>query len=391
MGYSTPYIILNIILIILSILPYLLKKESSHKQVAFLSMVVFVVFFSFRGYVQTDTLNYYDLFLRLPNISEGFSSEPNYDKGFLIYMAFIKLFGLNYNHFIFISSIIDLILLTILFRHYFSYKYYAFFLYLFLIFTGLEYEFNLMRNIKSVLLFLISVRYIYSRDFWSFITLNLIGLSFHWTSIVFFPLYFFLHKELSLKSMSIYFVIGVLIYFMMPYLLTHFLQTISKLFPGYSLTDRIGTYLELTKFSIGKKFSPIDLALIIWYFIILLSYNKIKNSSVETICFLNLFVLYFLFSCMSSGMIIFRQRVAVLFEPSCWLLFIWLIKSQKSFNKILCFSLVVLYGMLLCYRKTNNDKLYYYDNFILSEKVISIEERGEIYKKIKLDISKTNN
>ena len=203
MGYSTPYIILNIVLLILSVLSFILKKNFSHKILAFLSMIVFVVFFSFRGYVQTDTLNYFELFVSLPNILDGVPYNPSYDTGFVLYMSLIKSLGFNYNHFIAISSFIDLILLTILFRRYFSYKYYALYLYLFLIFTGIEYEFNLMRNIKAVLLFFLSIKYIDSRQFGKFLILNLIAISFHWSSIIFFPLYFILHKEFSLRSLCI--------------------------------------------------------------------------------------------------------------------------------------------------------------------------------------------
>lgn len=385
MGYSTPYIVLNIIFLILSVLSFTFKTNSSHRILAYVSMLVFVVFFGFRGYVQTDTLNYFELFESLPSIFKEIPSNPHFDKGFLLYMAIIKTLGFNYIQFIFISSVIDLILLTILFRQYFSYKYYALFFYLFLIFTGLEYEFNLMRNIKSMLLFFISIKYIYSREFVKFLILNLIGLSFHWSTIVFFPLYFFLHKEMSSRTFCMIFVIGILIFLTMPYLLTSTLQSISANVQGYKFAEKISIYTEMEKFVIGKKFSPMDMALMMWYAVVSISYNKIKKTSSYTICFLNLFVLYFLFSCMSSGMILFRQRVAVLFEPACWLLFIWLLKSQKNLNKILIFSLIAVYGMLLSFIRTRNDIFFKYDNFILYEKVTPIEERFIIHENYKLE------
>ncbi len=384
MGYSTPYIVLNIILLILSVASFLSKRESTHKQIALLSMIVFVVFFCFRGYVQTDTINYFSLFDRLPSIFKGISRDPDYDTGFLVYMGIIKSLGFNYDKFIAISSVIDLILLTILFRRYFSYKYYALYLYLFLIFTGIEYEFNLMRNIKAVLLFLLSIKYIYSREFGKFFILNLIALSFHWTSVLFFPLYFILHKEFSLRSLYILFFVGLLIYILVPYLLNPTLRLISEIVPNDRLAYKINAYLKLSMFTIGKSFSLIDLALMIWYILILVSYNKIKCLSPQTICFINLFVLYFLFSCMGSAMILFRQRVAVLFEPSCWLLFIWMIQSQRYNSKIILYSIIIMYGMLLGYRRTRNDILYEYDNFLLNEKVIPMKERIQRHNEIVL-------
>lgn len=385
MGYSTPYIILNVILLVLAVLSFTLKTKLSHKILACISMIVFVVFFCFRGYVQTDTVNYYELFERLPNIFSGIPDEDHFDKGFVVYMGIIKSLGFNYNQFIIISSFIDLILLTVLFRQYFSYKYYALYFYLFIIFTGLEYEFNLMRNIKSVLLFFISIKYVYSREFLKFLVLNLIGLSFHWSSIIFIPLYFFIHKELSLKSSCLIFVIGILIFLIMPYLLTSVMQFITDNLQGYSMVDRMGAYLDRNMFVVGKKFSPIDLALMLWYILILITYNQIKKTSSHTICFINLFIIYFLISCMSSGMILFRQRVAILFEPACWLLFIWLLQSQKNLNKVFVFSIIAMYGMILSFIRTRNDIFYQYDNFLLYENVISIEKKMIIHETYKLE------
>lgn len=390
MGFSTPYIILNIIFIILSVLSFACKTKLSQKILTMLSMIVFVVFFCFRGYVQTDTINYYALFERLPGILSGIADEPHFDKGFIVYMEIIKSLGFNYDQFIIISTFIDLILLTILFRQYFSYKYYALFFYLFLMFTGLEYEFNLMRNIKATLLFLISIKYIYSRNFIKFLILNLLALSFHWSSILYFPLYFILHKEISLKSYCVLFLVGILIYVLMPYVLHALLQIFTTVFEGYMFTEKIDDYLNLDMFSVGKQFSLMDIALMIWYVLILITYNQIKRTSPHVICFINLFALYFLFSCMGSGMILFRQRVAILFEPSCWLLFIWLIKSQRYTNKVILFSVIVLYGMFLTYRRTKNDTMYQYDNFLLSEKVISMEERIAAHDKVVIERKKSH-
>jgi hypothetical protein len=176
----------------------------------------------------------------------------------------------------------------------------------------------------------------------------------------------------------------------MPYVLHALLQIFTTIFEGYMFTEKIDDYLNLDMFSAGKQFSLMDIALMIWYVLILITYNQIKRTSPHVICFINLFALYFLFSCMGSGMILFRQRVAILFEPSCWLLFIWLIKSQRYTNKVILFSVIVLYGMFLTYRRTKNDTMYQYDNFLLSEKVISMEERIAAHDKVVIERKKSH-
>jgi hypothetical protein len=166
--------------------------------------------------------------------------------------------------------------------------------------------------------------------------------------------------------------------------LKFFLKAIASLFDNFTFAAKSLTYLELKAYSVGKAFSFLDLALIIFYFIITLSYSKTINKYPESICFFNLFILYFFAVCMSSAMIIFRQRISLLFIPACWFVFVWLIMAEKKRIKLTLFAILVFYGVFLIYRLTSNDILYQYDNYLLSEKVIPRKERVEIYHKEKL-------
>lgn len=379
MGYSTPYITFMLILIFLSILSFISNDKKTHHFLSLITGAVFIVFIGCRGYVQTDTLVYSSLYDTIDSFSSLRYVASKVDSGYVLYMWIIKYLGFSYQYFVLISTIIDLILLIIIFRYYFSYKYFPLFIIVFISFSGLGYEINLFRNVKSILLFLISIRYIQNRELSKFMIINLIGLSFHWSSILFFPLYFVLNRKLSLKSFFTCFFIGVLIYILSPIFLKIFLSLIGNMFAGFTFAAKLQSYIEIGTYSVGKTFSFLDFSLIIFYFIIAVSYNKTINKYPESICFFNLFIFYFFAVCMSSAMIIFRQRIALLFVPTCWFLFIWIIMAERRVIKFLIFTILSSYSLLLLYRQTRADIFYQYDNYLLSEKVISLEDRLEVY------------
>ena len=79
---------------------------------------------------------------------------------------------------------------------------------LFLGFSLIILETDLFRNIKSLLLFLISLKYIVEQKPTKFFILNVIGLTMHWSSLFMLPMYFILKKQISLKAFIITFIIG---------------------------------------------------------------------------------------------------------------------------------------------------------------------------------------
>lgn len=66
---------------------------------------------------------------------------------------------------------------------------------LFLAMGGLVMSVNLMRNTIAILIFLNALDYLEKRKPLPYFSLCLLALSFHMSSLVFFPLYFFLHKN----------------------------------------------------------------------------------------------------------------------------------------------------------------------------------------------------
>ena len=110
------------------------------------------------------------------------------------------------------STIINAVLLNVFFKRYLSAKYYALGFILFIAFYGLTLEVDLMRNIKALLIFLIALRFVEERKPIQYFLLISLAFFFHWSALFFIPLYFFLHKPISLRTFIVVLVIGNLIF-----------------------------------------------------------------------------------------------------------------------------------------------------------------------------------
>jgi hypothetical protein len=64
-------------------------------------------------------------------------------------------------------------------------------------YNGLTIEFNLYRNAKAMDLFLLSLPYLERRKMGRYMLLNLLGTTFHLSSVIYLPLYFLLNRRLG--------------------------------------------------------------------------------------------------------------------------------------------------------------------------------------------------
>ena len=173
-------------------------EEKSRKYINFLVVVMYVFFFGFRGFVGFDWVNYYPFFKDIDKLSDFKFATISNDVGFSVFASFIKTENPDYNFFILINTLVSVVLLHYFFKRYLPIRYYAFAFALFVAIGGIILELNLMRNVKGYLLFLLSIIYIEKRKPLPFFLLNLLGFLFHWSSLIFFPLYFFIHKKINI-------------------------------------------------------------------------------------------------------------------------------------------------------------------------------------------------
>ena len=368
--YSIPYVIILLILFSLSIIE--LKKIKNfipNKVLRFFSFLIVLVFLGLRGYVASDWVSYTQFYSDIPAIYSpsflDYLSLPTFEKGFVVFSSLIKTISDNYFVYSFINILIDLILLNILLNRYCK-NYYIFALAVYFAFCS-EYEINMLRNVKAIMIFLLSIRYIQNRSFLKFFLINLIGFLFHNSAIFFFPLYFFIHKN-SKKVYIIFTIIGLVIYFFQ----IHYIGAVTNILGralGGVFESKNDVYLKSVEsgVTLGVLYTLIPLFLVFRYYDKILLYKK------ENIIFINLVFLYCFATLYFSEVLVFRQRFAALFSFSLSVILplFYILNKNMANRKILLNVLAVV--LVSKTALTNTPILNKYDNLIFG--IQSYEER----------------
>jgi len=387
MSNSLPYIILTLFILMISIFQIGLKfDERSVKFINFTVWALFILFFGCRGFIGWDWHSYYPFFKELkPLYQFDFNTKSIYDKGFVIYASIIKSFTNDYRLFIFISTLIDGILLHFAFKKHLPKNLYAFAFIMFIAMEGIILEANLMRNIKGILLFLLSIQYIEKRNILKFIILNLIGICFHWSSIIFLPLYFFIHKKIDLKIIIYIFIVGNIIYLSQLEYITPFLKIFSKYF-GVTASEKTDWYFKSAFFTKQYGITLGYLEKISTSFLIMLYYNKLIEKSKVNIIFINCFLIFIIINFYFSEVSIIITRLGNLFVFSYWILWPQIIGLSTNVSKYILFIFISVY-LNLRVAKTTENILFKYDN-VLFDKCQNFKEREKIFNVNSLKLKK---
>ncbi|MDD3165981.1 MAG: EpsG family protein [Bacteroidales bacterium] len=389
--YSIPYVVCMLAFLGLCFWEFRLLKNEQDVQIVRISTIcLYLIFFGLRGFVLTDWYQYYAIFENLPTIWDGglagikddlvlemYETDENLGVSgmeplFMYLTIALKSIVPNYFVWVFINTAFDLLILDGFIRRYSSY--YSFSILLFFVFGGLIIQINLMRNIKALLLFLVSIRFIEERRFIPFLLLNLLGLGFHTTALFFFPLYFVLHREISVRWMWIILIIGLsLVLFQVQYIKPILLKLADMI--GGRLSVQIKIYFALDFYSQAYGLSLGFLERAFTYVVIIINYDKLIKQNRSNVIFINVFTIYFIVNSFFTEMFIIVDRVSMLFIFAYWILYAELILLVK--DKVLkwfWFSLVIFYGALKLI-VMNSNIFSKYDNLLFG--IESYEERSQ--------------
>ncbi|MBT2622924.1 EpsG family protein [Chryseobacterium sp. ISL-6] len=344
-------------------------------------MLIFFVFFGFRGYLDTDFAVYYPLYETAPTLSDTrgvtqFFSSVNEDyllkvePGFKVILILLKSISSDYFLLQIVSSLIDVLLLNYFFRKY-SPQYILGFI-MFFIFSGLVIEINLLRNSKAIFLFIYSLKYIKERNAAKYFICNGIGLLFHSSAIFYFPLYFFLHKKFLPAFVWGAFILGNILYLGQIKFITPIVLALGKLFGGfYSIMAE--AYSKSSLYSSGYGITIGYLEKVLTFIIFYTSYDKIgnyiKDEKLLNIFFnlLFLFTMTYLFLSEYSVLI---DRMTTLFAVSYWILYPYFYATLSRVFKMTFTFVLLLFGVLKMY-KSNNFIIRNYENILWDKPSIS--------------------
>lgn len=380
MIYSIPYIIVVAFYGVLASLFSVVETQENKRIITACCVVVFVFFFGFRGFVGDDWTIYYPYFqkcsssyltLNMFQIGDDHAYEP----GFTLLVLICKSVFSSYYSLNIICSIINVILLYKFLSRYIQNIPLGFMMYICM--GGLLMSINLMRNTIAIMIIANAMHYIDERKPLQYFSLCTLALMFHTTSIIYFPIYFFLHKKLNKWIYLSVLIIGFVFFLYRIRLVSSFISLTAGMF-SEKLQALIDVYTETLdasrSISIGLIERTTTGILIFCY------YEKIKSLCKDASIFINSFLIYFFFYFYFWEFDVMSSRLANLFTFAYWIiwpyfilsfsiknnrtLFIWFI-SIYSVMKIIGISHFVTYDYdnILYGSKSYNERVYIHDNY----------------------------
>ena len=376
MIYAIPYVLLVILLGFLAILIEQKKEDEAFtRKMTFWGVLVYFVFFAFRGFINTDWMTYYVEFDKctwdlLFNYEMGKSREP----GFLIFMLLNKSLVPNFHFFVFTSTLLNTWLLLSFFRKYSDNLLIA--LVVYLVFEGFMINANLMRNAISLFIFLNALPSIWERRPLKYFTLCLVAFMFHFSAIVYLPMYFFLHRKLN---RWVYLGIFALCLFVFIMHIPIFLKMIQATgIGGVFIDNKVEAYTS--NYEAARGFGMGFIERVITGSLIFCYYQKLQELRTENRMFINAIVMYFFANFMFSEFAEISNRIALLFIFSYWVLWGDLIKCFYYDRNRYLFCTFIGFYCIIKTATTNNGPIYEYDNLLFGG-IKSYQERKYIFEK----------
>jgi hypothetical protein len=326
------------------------------------ALFLVILFLAFRGFVSTDWINYFQLYKVSPSLFDGFDSLIRFmsvgkyagmEHGFLVYTIICKTISSNYFLLQIMSTVIDIVILYHFFKLY-TPNNIILGLIFFILFGGLISEINLLRNSKSIAIFLISIKYIEKRKLFQFLALNIFGSLFHISAVLYIPLYFVINRQYPKKIILILFLLGNAMFLLSISWMRGILLTLSSIYDS-RLSVLIQNYMSSPLYSRAFGITIGYIERTMSFLIIYIFHNKLIINR-QNIIFLNCAYIYWFVYLYCSEVYIILQRMPLLFIFSYWILYpqLFYVLSKEKKKIFLIFMLV--YGVLLfsTYTKESN-------------------------------------
>lgn len=372
--YSIPYLSISFLLFTLCNFEW--RKTTNAITIRYIFFIL-LIFIGLRGHLYTDYINYYPFFKSLPEITDlswRYISTSEFENGFVIYSSFVKTICANYYFWVFVNTIIDLTILTFIFK---KYSYSVAWSYIFFFaFMGLLIEMNLFRNAKSIFLFLLSIPYLQQKKILPYLALNILGLSFHSSSILYILSYFILNIEYSKKAIFIAFAVTNIIFIFNIHIISELIKYFSLLIPDSRGTAILLQYIDNSSQQYLLSIGYIERT--VAYIITAIFYKRLIQKNKANRIFCNSMFLYYISFYICAEVSVLTARVPLLFIYSYWFVFpnILSLAKKQSATK------VYIIAFVLCCMKialSSNLIIHKYDNWLMGG-IESFEYRKSLYE-----------
>lgn len=369
MSIAYPYLLLLGTLAALGLYTDHVKQEKYKTYLSIAGIVIFFFFFGFRGFIAGDWTVYYPYFQEcdISDVIDYSLKEASFEPGFTLLCVICKSIYNDWSFFQIVVSLIDTALLILFFRKTIDNIPYALMIYI--TFNGIIISTDLMRNSIAIMIFLNSLTYLKERRGIPYMSLCLLALTFHTSSLFYFPLYFFLHKRCNKWIFLVLFIVGNLIFILhVPIVLS----IINILGIGGDLQLKVTAYTELMDASKGLSVGYLERlftgAMIFSY------YDKLKEVRPDNAVYFNGLALYLILFLLLSEFQVLSERITMLFSYGYWIIWMDLAKCfYHDNNRRLYKIFVVAYCLLRTYGSVSSSTDFIYDNILFNHQ--NYEER----------------
>lgn len=361
MIYSVPYLLLISFYGVMALWYNQTKDIDSRPMNVSLCMLVTLLFWGFRGFCFYDWMSYYPMFQSAG--IENFSHNITYmEPGFCLLITACKEIYDSYIFFAFVCSLINVILLSnFLIKHTDNYPLALLICTIFgcfFLFT------DLMRNALAVFIFINAIDYLAEKKKWKYFLMVLLALSFHYSAILYLPLYFFARKRTKKWVFAVVFFAGVIIYALHISLFVN-LSTFLLGLVNSDLEEKVRYYLnETAAKSPGINF--VFLEQVLTGVLVLCYMDKLREIRKNADIYINCILLFFVMTFMLHEFVTLSVRMSILFGVGYWIIWIDLLKCFKFTNNR---RLFILFMCVYCFLRVlghTRNPLAEYNNVLIN-------------------------
>ena len=316
-----PYLLVFLTMVALIIL-YHQSSRKTQQIICWVCLCIFILFFGLRGDVGDDFRAYKDFYEW-----QTWEHVTWNDFGFAFLIMLFKTLHLPFRFFIFIlSALTNLLLFRFIYRQGMNVP---FMLCVFLGMSGVVCEVDFIRSTLCMMLFVNSLHYLERCDNLRFFALNLMGLSFHVSALLYLPLYFFYHRAIPRWLLFVLLCLGIS-FWGIQYRFLDFVPILCES-TQLEIIHHIGEYVLLFG-TLHLDFSIATLEMILTCIAVIVCYDRLiggenmPNAKVAVAGF----CLYFFFYSFFGYYAVLATRLANQYVFSYWILWPMLLKCITS-------------------------------------------------------------
>ena len=222
----------------------------------------------------------------------------------------------------------------------------------------------MIRNAKSIMLFLLSIKYIEERKILNFGVLNILGILFHYSSIFYLPMYFILNIKWNKKFILFLFILGNIYYLSDIRIVMRIIKEYNTFLPT-GIGAKLSGYFSIIPLDFPLGFSLYYFERVIIFLLCWFVSDNLKNKKYGNIMLNSLYISIFFFLYLSEFSIV-AMRFGLLFIYSYWFILPMLLEIYPKLPIFIVAIAISLFRLNNQINFVGNREVYSYQNILIN-------------------------